>query len=95
MWIIKAQFNKFLKAFFLTFSLFYFSNRPVTKQCRNRTNRNVSQPSSASANHNARSLSIKIERPIIVDLTQSDDDVPPTSTAAPRPAVPTTNSAVR
>ena len=68
----------------------------MAKQCRNRTNRNVSQTNSASANHNARSLSIKLEsRPIIVDLTQSDDDGPPTSTAAPRPAVPTTNSAVR
>lgn len=70
-------------------------SRPVAKQCRNRTNRTASQTSSTSANRNSRGLTIKIERPIVVDLTQSDDDTPPSTTATTRTSVPTTNSAVR
>ncbi|XP_054719013.1 E3 ubiquitin-protein ligase arkadia-C-like [Uloborus diversus] len=68
--------------------------RSVTRPGRSRGNRNVAQPNSATTARNTRSLNIKLERPILVDLTQSDDDTQATSTTATRTPVSTTNTGV-
>ncbi|XP_015914444.1 E3 ubiquitin-protein ligase arkadia-C isoform X2 [Parasteatoda tepidariorum] len=67
----------------------------ATKTIRSRSNRNVPQTSASGPVRNTRTLNNgKLDRPIVVDLTQSDDDSPPTSTAVSRAPVTTTNSSV-
>ncbi|KAG8189051.1 hypothetical protein JTE90_025485 [Oedothorax gibbosus] len=70
--------------------------RPVTKAIRGRTPRTLTQTASSGASRAPRSSVVvkSTDRPIIVDLTQSDDDTLPHAAAANRTAVPTTNSAV-
>ncbi|PRD28497.1 UNVERIFIED_CONTAM: hypothetical protein NCL1_32209 [Trichonephila clavipes] len=68
--------------------------RPVSKAVRGRTNCNVTQNNASGAARSTRNLGMKLERPIVVDLTQSDDDTQPTSAAVSRSSVPTINSAV-
>ncbi|GFQ77804.1 e3 ubiquitin-protein ligase Arkadia [Trichonephila clavata] len=70
------------------------NSRPVSKAVRGRTNRNVTQNNASGAARGTRNLGMKLERPIVVDLTQSDDDTQPTSVAVSRSSVPTINSAV-
>ncbi|KAF8778799.1 E3 ubiquitin-protein ligase RNF165 like protein [Argiope bruennichi] len=68
--------------------------RPVSKAVRGRTNRTVSQSNTSNAARATRNLGIKLERPIVVDLTQSDDDTQSTSAAVSRSTAPTINSTV-
>ncbi|GFT70083.1 e3 ubiquitin-protein ligase Arkadia [Nephila pilipes] len=70
------------------------NSRPISKAVRGRTNRNVTQNNASGAARGTRNLGMKLERPIVVDLTQSDDDTQPTSAAVSRTSVPTINSAV-
>ncbi|XP_055946355.1 E3 ubiquitin-protein ligase Arkadia-like isoform X2 [Argiope bruennichi] len=75
-------------------SLTSTNSRPVSKAVRGRTNRTVSQSNTSNAARATRNLGIKLERPIVVDLTQSDDDTQSTSAAVSRSTAPTINSTV-
>ncbi|GIY21288.1 hypothetical protein CDAR_164811 [Caerostris darwini] len=70
------------------------SSRPISKAVRGRTNRQINVPQNSAAAAVTRSPRLKLERPIVVDLTQSDDDTQPTSSAVNRSSAPVISNTV-